>query len=184
MQNKNSRFKKVVPPKAGYQSFALCALRFDFKKGFTLIETIIALAVITSAVVGPFSLATKGILNASFAKNKIIAANLSQEGIELTRKIRENNILASRSWDAGISSGSWQADIFSSDLSPFAGVPMLFDSTTGIYSQTSGSPTVFTRKIIITKPSANEIDVVSEANWMERGIDRKMILREKLYNWR
>lgn len=152
--------------------------------GFTLIETIIALAVITSAVVGPFSLATKGILNASFAKNKIIAANLSQEGVELVRKIRENNILAGRNWDYGIASGSWQGDIFSSDLSPFSGVPLLFDSATGIYSQNSGIQSGFTRKITITKPSANEISVSSEVSWMERSIDRKIILSEKLYNWR
>src|SRR3989344_1181853 len=49
--------------------------------GFTLIETIVALAVITSAIVGPFTLATKGILHVSFAKNKLVAANLSQEGV-------------------------------------------------------------------------------------------------------
>ena len=197
MQNNNSKLK-VNSPEGEYQNFVrpsqpkrqlrrsrpFFVLRFEFGGGFTLIETIIALAVITSAVVGPFGLATRGILNSSFAKNKIIAANLSQEGIELVRKIRENNILAGRAWDYSITPGSWQIDIFSSDLSPFSGAPMLFDSATGIYSQASGSQTNFARKITVTKPSANEISISSEVSWIERSIDRKIILSEKLYNWR
>ena len=63
------------------------------KSGFTLLETVVALAVILAAVVGPVSLITRGLVDFSFAKNKIIAVNLAQEGIELIRAVRENNIL-------------------------------------------------------------------------------------------
>lgn len=61
------------------------------QNGYTLLETIIALAVILSALAGPVSLIIRGIHNFSFSKNKIIAVNLAQEGIELIRVIRENN---------------------------------------------------------------------------------------------
>ncbi|MBI2640459.1 MAG: type II secretion system protein [Candidatus Sungbacteria bacterium] len=60
--------------------------------GFTLLETIVALAVILAALVGPVALITRGIFDFSFAKNKITAANLAQEGIELVRAVRDNNI--------------------------------------------------------------------------------------------
>lgn len=58
MQNNNSKFKKIIPPKAGYQSFALCALRFDFRGGFTMIEmtiTIFIIAIIATIVLANFS---------------------------------------------------------------------------------------------------------------------------------
>src|SRR3989344_3040419 len=71
------------------------------KKGFTLLETIVALAVITAAVVGPVVLITSGLISFGFAKNKLIALNLAQEGLELVRAIRENNVLCEALKGAG-----------------------------------------------------------------------------------
>lgn len=62
------------------------------QRGFTLIETLIALALILMALVGPVSLIVRGIYSFSSSKNKIIAVNLAQEGIELVRLIREDNV--------------------------------------------------------------------------------------------
>ena len=60
--------------------------------GFTLLETVVALTVILAAVLGPVSLVTRGLFTFSLAKNRIIAVNLAQEGLELVRLIRENNV--------------------------------------------------------------------------------------------
>ena len=60
--------------------------------GFTLLETVVALSVILAAVVGPVSLITRGLFNFSLSKNQVIAANLAQEGLELARLVRENNV--------------------------------------------------------------------------------------------
>jgi len=62
------------------------------KKGFTLVETLVALALILMALVGPVSLITRGIYSFASSKSKVIAVNLAQEGVELVRLIRENNI--------------------------------------------------------------------------------------------
>ena len=67
--------------------------RVSEKRGFTLIETIVALSLITAAVVGPVFLITKGLYSASFSKNRLIASNLAQEGIESARAVRENNMI-------------------------------------------------------------------------------------------
>ena len=66
--------------------------RISARAGFTLLETVVALTVILAAVVGPVSLITRGLFSFSFSKNKVVAANLAQEGLEIIRLIRENNI--------------------------------------------------------------------------------------------
>ena len=96
MQNSKSTNTKTIAKR--YRNFDFCFLHFNFHScrsvnGFTLLETIVALAVIMAAVVGPVSLITRGLTDFSFAKNKIAAINLAQEGIELIRAVRENNIL-------------------------------------------------------------------------------------------
>ena len=76
--------------------------------GFTLLETIVAFAVIFAALVGPVSLITRGLIDVTFAKNKLIALNLAQEGIELVRLTRDNNILCD--YLDGGAEGSWRWD--------------------------------------------------------------------------
>jgi len=67
--------------------------------GFTLLETIVALSVLITAVIGPMSLAQQTIHAQVSARNNLIAANLAQEGIELIRNYRSNNILRNSETD-------------------------------------------------------------------------------------
>lgn len=61
--------------------------------GFTLVETLVAIAVLLAVIVGPITLIAHGLFSASFSRNHLIASNLAQEGIELIRAVRDNNIL-------------------------------------------------------------------------------------------
>ena len=61
--------------------------------GFTMIETVVAFAVLTAAILGPLALVTYSLAQAKSARNKLIAVNLAQEGLELVRAIRDNNII-------------------------------------------------------------------------------------------
>ncbi|OHA08382.1 MAG: hypothetical protein A3B37_01610 [Candidatus Sungbacteria bacterium RIFCSPLOWO2_01_FULL_59_16] len=96
---------------ARYRHFTFCISNFASRyerAAFTLIETVVAVAVISAAVVGPFALATRGIASASLSKNRLVAANLAQEGIELVRAVRDNNVLCD-SLDGAVD-GSWEWD--------------------------------------------------------------------------
>lgn len=60
------------------------------KKGFTLIETIVSLAVLSLSVAGPMTLAAHSIKASGAAKNELIATHLVEEGLEVVRNIRDN----------------------------------------------------------------------------------------------
>ena len=67
-------------------------LKFN-KKGFTLIETLVAVTILLVAVVGPMEIASKGLFSAFYAQDEITAFYLAQEGIEYTRNARDTNYL-------------------------------------------------------------------------------------------
>ena len=63
------------------------------EKGFTLIETLIAIAVLTLAIVGPFQIA-QGVLESAYtARDQLIASGLAQDGMEYVRMIRDSDYL-------------------------------------------------------------------------------------------
>ncbi|MBA3788898.1 type II secretion system protein [Patescibacteria group bacterium] len=63
------------------------------QKGFTLIETLVAITIISVTLVAPFY-AVEQSLTASFtARDQLEASMLAQEGIEYVREIRNNNYL-------------------------------------------------------------------------------------------
>lgn len=187
------------------------------KTGFTLLETIVALAVILAAVVGPVTLITRSILIFSFSKNKLIALNLAQEGLELVREIRENNIACDqvngplpRKWFSDPENGnlivneSFQVaadqtidmtcglfSIKTPTLPLFAGTKFFLDPLTGVYGYNGPKNTIFSREITISQPlndgniqASEQRDVVSTVRWSDRGIDRNVALRDRMYNWR
>lgn len=72
------------------------------KKGITLIETIVAVTVLTMALGGPFLLAAKSLRSAAYAREEIAAARLAEEGLEAVHNMRDNNAAESDSgvrWD-------------------------------------------------------------------------------------
>lgn len=61
--------------------------------GFTLIELIITIGVLTIGILGSFSLAIANSNNNKANKDRVIAGNLAREGLELVRNIRDSNWL-------------------------------------------------------------------------------------------
>jgi prepilin-type N-terminal cleavage/methylation domain-containing protein len=62
--------------------------------GFTLIETLVAISLLTIAIVAPMTLTNLSLSGAYYARDQITAYNLAQEGIEAVRAIRDGQILA------------------------------------------------------------------------------------------
>jgi len=63
------------------------------KKGFTLVELIIALGVFSAGIMSAFTLALAGLNTSKDNYARIQAANLAREGLELVRNERDSNWL-------------------------------------------------------------------------------------------
>lgn len=74
-----------------------CKLKIDnFSRGFTIIETLVAIAVLLLAVSAPLTIAERSLASAEVARQEITAFYLAQEAIEYIRNIRDANALAGR----------------------------------------------------------------------------------------
>jgi len=62
-------------------------------RGFTLIETLVAISLLSIAIVAPMSLTSQSLSAAYYARDQITAFNLAQEGLESVRAIRDAQIL-------------------------------------------------------------------------------------------
>lgn len=62
-------------------------------RGMTLIETMVAIVILTVAIVAPMSLTMQSLSASYYARDQVVAFNLAQEAIESVRAIRDGNIL-------------------------------------------------------------------------------------------
>ncbi|MEI6528758.1 MAG: prepilin-type N-terminal cleavage/methylation domain-containing protein [bacterium] len=71
------------------------------KRGYTLMEALVAIAIIMVAVASPITIAQKGLNSAVYSKNQLIASYLAQDAIEYVKNLRDQNILKGNVWYTG-----------------------------------------------------------------------------------
>ena len=204
--------------------------RLSPKSGFSLLETIVAISILMITIVGPLSLASKGIVFADYVKDEITGFYLAQEALEAIRNIRDTNIKNDRYWLTNIAENClqpwicrldiWKLDkpdkVFykcssssdecnddtrrknwerlqvvttgsSVDSSKLYG----YEFTSNIAPGRSKEPSIFSRRIIITRADyskvlpdkldspaprlsdeINEINVKVEVSWVRHSLDR------------
>jgi len=76
-------------------------------KAFTLIETLVAITILTLAVVGPMVTANRAIVASQTSRDQLTASYLAQEGVEYVRAMRDKEFLAT--YPPGDSSAAWNA---------------------------------------------------------------------------
>mgnify|MGYP001594603635 CR=1 FL=1 len=145
------------------------------ERGFSLLETLVALAVLVAAMLGPITLATQSVRAISRSQNQITAVFLAQDAIEYIRARKVTNSFQERTWLADLGGPSGPSLCFHTQgclidslnntvtLSPICNeaVPPQScfvgrNTLTGAYGHESGSvPTIFMRRVFMERICAD-----------------------------
>lgn len=173
------------------------------KKGFTLLETLVAVFILSLALTGPIYIATLAIRGSVESRDNISAYFLAEEAVEYIRNIRDTNSLRGIDWlesmrDCHVTVGTEIKNICvltrpgsGYQLNQCGGdCPALsFDpNTTPVYGgEGKGSASIttskFVREIYLEDRVPNkEVDVHVTVKWVEKGRDRQFKIVQTLFN--
>ncbi len=166
------------------------------RRGFTLLETLVSVFILTLTIVGPMSIASSTLFNATVAREQVTAFYLAQEAIEGVRSVRDGNGLANpqNPWLQDITVGtdftidvvnptSGRPTISTSNCSDGDCDPIKYDSTTHLYQHSTGSETNFKRIVRLESISPNEVSISVTVKWNVGKIERTFTARENIFNW-
>jgi prepilin-type N-terminal cleavage/methylation domain-containing protein len=79
----------------------------EYQRGFTLVETLVAITILLVVIVGPMTIAQKGMQSAYYAGDQTTAIYLAQEAIEYIQQLRDNVALNEfQQYKAGTNNGA------------------------------------------------------------------------------
>lgn len=163
--------------------------KYKILAGFSLLETVVAIAALTIALLGVYDLMNFSVSRASLAKNQNIAFFLAQEAQEYISNHRLNNTIQEQNWISGLSScrssnGCYIDAVNKTIQECSENCPVIkFDPEVG-YNYQSGQDTIFQRIIKISVIDEHrEIKVEVQIIWRDRAQTRSFILENHLFNW-
>ncbi|OGG47249.1 hypothetical protein A2671_02220 [Candidatus Kaiserbacteria bacterium RIFCSPHIGHO2_01_FULL_49_13] len=170
-------------------------------RGFSLLETIVAIAVLSLAVAGPLSVVSNALKSAIYAKAEISAIHLAQEGIEVVRNLRDTNVLSGAPWLNLIDPSPCTSIGCDIQINPSTGAYTLracaalsnescelnYDSVLGLYNHEGQSatnkPSPFARTIRIRHLNDIESAVEVSVTWRTSIVTQTFTVRDNLLNW-
>ncbi len=180
--------------------------KFGFGAGFTLIETLVAVSILTISVIGPMVTANRAIVASQTARDQLIASYLAQEAIEYIRAVRDNAFLSAYpgdGWTGFVSaietncSGTARCTVdpwalsmgygVGSSMMSYTGTPPVLNITgANVYTQQAGTATPFTRTIQVFRanPNANNDErIVATVSWVFHGTTHTVTISDHLTPW-
>lgn len=166
-----------------------------------MLETLVAVFLVTIAIVTFLGSAARGIVSTREALNRVNAQLLAQEGIEIVRNIRDNQAISTPQIPLATGSGILNPNFCSpagctfditSLTSQTGGVcanissscAKLYTSGNGLYAHTGSSPTPFSRLITISQDGSNEAaKVTSVVQWNNGNSTESIKVVTYLTNW-
>jgi prepilin-type N-terminal cleavage/methylation domain-containing protein len=150
-------------------------------KGFTLVETLVAVLMISVVLVAVTTLMTRSLQAVTASKDFFVASKLALEGIEMVRVKRNNNLIASSPtngivWNSGMGNGSYSP--VSTDINPLrpgnnlpgASEATLCLNSSGRYTYSCGSISTslqgsFRRRVTISNTTSSYALVTVTVTW-------------------
>ena len=159
-------------------------------KGFSLIEVVTAIFILTVGVGGAFSLIYQTLSAVYIVRSELTASFLAQEGVEIIKNLRDNAWLESRaatstSWLTNLSEagGDYEVDHTTEYLSRSNNSTYLKVDSNGLMNYSSGDNTNFTRSVALTNVSTTTVKVVVIVEWKTGGRNHSLEVVENITNW-
>lgn len=151
-------------------------------KGFTIVETLVAISVLMIAIVGPLTVASRGYLAALDAKYESVAINYSQEALEYLSYIKDNRLWGD--WTSGVEfvdsvNPSFTNCIGSDNSCNFAAIGGLDQDI----SSMEPSSVFQSRKFYFSVQGINQILAVVETKWKIGNTEHMVTLNQILTNY-
>lgn len=168
-------------------------LKLKKGKGFTLMETLVAISILLIAVVVPLSTIGGSTSYLFLARDQMTAINFAQEGIEVVRQKRDSNMLSkwkggTANWSDGLSAGMYIVDAPTLSLAGVAGgQPIYQEDATGLFHQFSFAPgagytkTHFMRTVKIEDISLFEKKITSTVTWLAGSVPKNIEVKESIF---
>ena len=154
--------------------------------GFTLIEMLVAILIFSISFSSLLIIASRGIQNNRDNYALLRAEFLALEAIEIARNARDNYFLSAggASWDVSIGGCPIGTDA-NQNTCGITYSPQFFAPCGSCAVTLGGSTTSFTRAIIFSRQSDDEVVVQVDVSWPRRGgTERTFTLQENLRLWR
>lgn len=159
--------------------------------GFTLIEIVTVILVVTVGIVGVFGLAQDTASSSRLVTHELTATYLAQEGIEIVRSVRDSNWLAQRmdeetTWDENLESGIYRTDytqLGEDDPLQTTDTDAPLETDGEGFSYSGEEESIFAREIELDN-QGDQIVVTVTVSFDFGGKERTITTKEILYNWR
>ena len=161
--------------------------------GSALVETIVAIFILVSAITAAFGVAASGISAGGFARDNVTAFYLAQDAIEYIKNVRDTNAIQGLPWLSGItdncaSGQNCTVDTVNESIMACVGAcPFLNKDTNDVYSYTAGSANSKFRRIIQITPvlgSSVEVQIAVTVSWAKGSFTTgAFTTREIIFDW-
>jgi type II secretory pathway pseudopilin PulG len=175
--------------------------------GFTLVETMFAVMILTFTIVGMMTVVANSLFAARYARDEITANYLLQEVVDYIRNDRDTTVFleSGNTWDdffakysnCGDQSSGCYFDVLSdSAINPttcsLGGCPNLYYDpnaySTPFYVSDDGintgkTKTNFKRKIVVLQNGTDEIDVTITIEWLNGNLPISRSLKTSFMKW-
>jgi Tfp pilus assembly protein PilV len=171
--------------------------------GITLVGILVATFILAAGAIAVSRLTGSAERFTGVGREITIATNLSREGLELIRAVRDTNWFSDETadhWlDRGICSGNGQdsseknrqltiePDTVRLGDTLGLGDTQLYINSNGAFTHKGGSKTLYKRVVSVDCSTKDDepqfVTVTSSVTWNSRNLDREVVLKERLYNW-